>query len=172
MAKVIIKEVNLKEALSYRGTFPKNTKFDDLFSVFGLPDVPVISSGIDALWQGEIDGEAFTIYNYRTGKAHLGAKGLPVDKITEWNIGGFSPSVAQKLVDYFNDKIGKIANTTITVELSPEIYLALTSLCAFYRKDKAQVIEMAVENMAADSRLIVETFEAKIRKIAPEGEKQ
>jgi len=62
-----------------------------------------------------------------------------------------------------------MANTTITVELSPEIYIALMHLCAFYKKDKAQVIEMAIENMAADSRLIVETFEAKIRKIVPKG---
>jgi predicted transcriptional regulator len=54
---------------------------------------------------------------------------------------------------------------SITIELSPEIYLALESLCAFYQKDKAQVIEMAVENMAADAKLIVETLDAKIRRI-------
>jgi predicted transcriptional regulator len=65
-----------------------------------------------------------------------------------------------------------MANTTITIELSPEIYLALMSLCAFYKKDKAQVIEMAVTHMAADSQLIVETFEAKIKKITPEGGQQ
>ena len=53
----------------------------------------------------------------------------------------------------------------ITIELSPEIYLALESLCAFYKKDKAQVIEMAIENMTADSKLIVETLNAKIRRI-------
>jgi len=62
-----------------------------------------------------------------------------------------------------------MANTTVIVELSPEIYIALMRLCAFYKKDKAQVIEMAVTHMAADSQLIVETFEAKIRKIVPEG---
>jgi predicted transcriptional regulator len=65
-----------------------------------------------------------------------------------------------------------MANTTITIELSPEIYIALESLCQFYKKDKAQVVEMAVTHMAADSQLIVETFEAKIKKIVPEGEKQ
>jgi hypothetical protein len=58
-----------------------------------------------------------------------------------------------------------MAITKITVELSPEIYLVLESLCAFYKKDKAQVIEMAVENIAADSKLIVETLDAKIRRI-------
>lgn len=64
-----------------------------------------------------------------------------------------------------------MANTTITIELSPEIYLALISLCDFYKKDKAQVIEMAVENLAADAKLINETFEAKIMKITKEGGK-
>lgn len=58
-----------------------------------------------------------------------------------------------------------MAITTITVELSPEIYIVLKSLCAFYGKDEAQVIEMAIENMAADSKLIVETLDAKIRRI-------
>jgi predicted transcriptional regulator len=53
----------------------------------------------------------------------------------------------------------------ITVELSPEIYIALESLCAFYKKDKAQVIEMAIENMAADAKLITQTLDAKIRRI-------
>jgi predicted transcriptional regulator len=59
-----------------------------------------------------------------------------------------------------------MAITTITVELSPEIFIALKSLCAFYKKTEAQVIEMAIENMAADSKLIIETFEARIKKIA------
>lgn len=58
-----------------------------------------------------------------------------------------------------------MASTTITAELSPEIYIALKSLCAFYRKSEAQVIEMAIENMAADAKLITETLNAKIRKI-------
>lgn len=58
-----------------------------------------------------------------------------------------------------------MANTTITAELSPEIYIALKSLCAFYEKDEAQVIEMAIENMAADAKLIAETLDAKIRRI-------
>ena len=53
----------------------------------------------------------------------------------------------------------------ITVELSPEIYIALKSLCGFYRKTEAQVIEMAIENMAADAKLITETLDAKIRRI-------
>lgn len=65
-----------------------------------------------------------------------------------------------------------MANTTITVELSPEIYIVLMHLCGFYKKNAAQVIEMAVENMAADAKLITETFEARIMKIMPEGGRQ
>jgi predicted transcriptional regulator len=54
---------------------------------------------------------------------------------------------------------------SITIELSPEIYIALKSLCAFYKKNEAEVIEMAIENMAADAKLIIETLDAKIKKI-------
>lgn len=62
-----------------------------------------------------------------------------------------------------------MANTTITVVLSPEIYIAVKHLCGFYKKSEAQVIEMAIENLAADAKLITETFEAKIRRIEPQG---
>jgi hypothetical protein len=62
-----------------------------------------------------------------------------------------------------------MANTMITVELSPDIYIVLKSLCSFYRKSEAEIIEMALANMAATSKLITETFEAKIRKIVLEG---
>jgi len=105
MAKVEMKQINLKEALVRQGTFPENTSLYNLAQVFGYPDVSVMSSAIDALWQGEIDSEAFTIYNYRTGKAYLGEKGPPIDKITEWHIGGSSLGVVQKLIDYFNERM-------------------------------------------------------------------
>jgi predicted transcriptional regulator len=57
--------------------------------------------------------------------------------------------------------VGK--QTTITVDLSPEIYIALTSLCAFYHKDPAAVIEMAIEQLAVDAKLITDTIDAKKR---------
>jgi hypothetical protein len=104
MSEVVMKKVNLG-ALSWQGAFPANTSLYNLAQVFGYPDVSIMSSAIDALWEGEIDGEPFTIYNYRTGKAYLGEKGPPIDKITEWNIGGSSPSVVQKLIDHFNERI-------------------------------------------------------------------
>lgn len=56
-----------------------------------------------------------------------------------------------------------MADTTIKVELSPEIYIALQSLCAFYQKDPAAVIEMAIEQLAADAKLITDTIDAKKR---------
>jgi mannose-6-phosphate isomerase class I len=58
-----------------------------------------------------------------------------------------------------------MAKTIINAELSPEIYVALKSLCGFYKKSEAQVIEMAIENLAADAKLITETLDAKIRRI-------
>jgi hypothetical protein len=68
----------------------------------------------------------------------------------------------------YADQNTTLTITTITIELSPEIYIALKSLCQFYKKTDAQVIEMAIENIAADAKLIAETLDAKIRRIGKE----
>jgi len=49
----------------------------------------------------------------------------------------------------------------IKLELSPEMLIVLSELCSFYHKDKRQVIEMALEQLASDAKLIVDTMAAK-----------
>lgn len=51
---------------------------------------------------------------------------------------------------------------TITLELSPEMLIVLGSLCNFYKRDQRQIIEMALEQLAMDSKLITDTVEARI----------
>ena len=47
----------------------------------------------DAEWVLKIGLRIVTIYNYKTGKSYLGPKGLPISKITNWNVGGTSKEV-------------------------------------------------------------------------------
>lgn len=67
--------------------------YDDLVRVFGPPDE---GDGVkvDAEWALlSEDGSVATIYNYKDGVNYLGAdEGTPVEDITEWHIGGHSPS--------------------------------------------------------------------------------
>lgn len=53
---------------------------------------------------------------------------------------------------------------TVTVELSPDMYVVLASLCDFYNKDQREVIEMGLEQLAADAKLITETITAEQHK--------
>lgn len=57
-----------------------------------------------------------------------------------------------------------MSDLTVTVELSPEMYVVLTSLCDFYNKDQAEVIEMGLEHLAADAKLITSTIKATERR--------
>lgn len=51
-------------------------------------------------------------------------------------------------------------NLTVATELSPDMYVVLAALCDFYNKDRREVIEMALEHLAADAKLITRTIEA------------
>ena len=53
-----------------------------------------------------------------------------------------------------------MSKTTITIELSPDIFIAMKSLSAFYRKSDAELIEMSIELLASDAKVIVETINA------------
>ena len=54
-------------------------------------------------------------------------------------------------------------DTTLTIELSPEVYISLASLCAFYGKTYTELIEMAIIQLASDSMLITETIKAVLK---------
>ena len=72
--------------------------YKELVNVFGEPGK---GDGykVDAEWNIKTpNGLIATIYNYKTGKNYLGDKGLNVEDITKWHIGGKNDEVVE-LVD-------------------------------------------------------------------------
>ena len=102
MRVIIDKDLNIDNTGSC-GSFPAGTRYSDLVKVFGEPDVLSDGWKMDVEWRGKINGKVFTIYNYKTGKNYLGEKGLPVEGITDWHIGGKSKEVSAKLLEYFEE---------------------------------------------------------------------
>ena len=48
----------------------------------------------DAEWEVDVPGIGMAyVYNYKDGPNYLGAEGTPVEKITEWHIGGDTEDV-------------------------------------------------------------------------------
>lgn len=72
--------------------------------VFGKPNTKSDGYKTDAEWIGKIDGEVFTIYNYKTGHNYLGDSGDDIQDITDWHIGGKKKEIANKVIKYFNEK--------------------------------------------------------------------
>ena len=86
--------------------------FAELVNIFGKPNTKGDGYKTDAEWNGEIEEQFFTIYNYKTGKNYLGKEGLPVEKIRDWHIGAYNKETALKVVAYiknFGDKNKVIA---------------------------------------------------------------
>ena len=70
-----------------------NATYEELVRVFGEPNRESDGYKTDAEWAFTItrDGrEVATIYNYKNGINYMGSQGIPVRKITRWNIGGFT----------------------------------------------------------------------------------
>ncbi len=66
------------------------TTYRQLVHTFGQPTLMGDEYKTDAEWCMEIDGQVATIYNYKNGRAYLGAGAPATEEITEWNIGGFN----------------------------------------------------------------------------------
>jgi hypothetical protein len=74
------------------------TDYAKLKKAFGMPN-----SGdeykIDAEWDIEFpDGLIATVYNWKDGKAYLGADGTPKTKITTWHIGGKNQQAVDRII--------------------------------------------------------------------------
>lgn len=84
-----------------------NVTYDELVKVFGEPNSKGDEYKIDVEWEGSLNGKPFTIYNWKTGKNYLGAKGEDVRNITNWNIGGNSKDIARAVKQYFSQHVGE-----------------------------------------------------------------
>ena len=79
--------------------------YDKLVETFGDP----LSEGYDdyksdAEWDIEFDdGTVATIYNYKNGKNYLGDQGYNLCDIPQWNVGGRSPEVVERVAFLVKD---------------------------------------------------------------------
>lgn len=92
------------EWTSLQGYMPDNTTYQQLVNVFGEPNSDVGENfKVDIQWFGTLDGNIFTIYNYKTGHSYLEDKGKDVEQMigANWHIGGKSKGIAKKVTEYF-----------------------------------------------------------------------
>jgi hypothetical protein len=81
-----------------------NATYDDITETLGYPfEHGFDDMKCDAEWTIEFDdGSVATIYNWKNGKNYLGAGGLNLCDMTQWNIGGNSRHVVQMVQDLIN----------------------------------------------------------------------
>jgi hypothetical protein len=71
-----------------------------LVEAFGPPTHDGDGYKTDAEWTLEFeDGTIATIYNWKNGRNYCGAAGMPVEMITEWNIGGHDGDAYQYVLE-------------------------------------------------------------------------
>lgn len=62
--------------------------YSRIVEVFGEPTSNGDGYKVDVEWVIDTPHGIATIYNYKDGKAYLGERGLKVEDMTEWHIGG------------------------------------------------------------------------------------
>ena len=76
------------------------SSFDNLVHFLGAPHYRKGHDKIDAEWRLKFaDGTIATVYNYKDGTNYLNEKGMAVEDITNWHIGGFSKKAYFKISD-------------------------------------------------------------------------
>ena len=69
--------------------------YKTLVKAFGLP-LDGDGYKVDAEWHVVFeDGTRATVYNWKNGKNYMGEKGLALDEIGFWNIGGFDKKAVE-----------------------------------------------------------------------------
>ena len=72
--------------------------YADLVHLFGEQSVEFDNYKSDAEWAIQFDdGSVATIYNWKNGKNYCGEDGLELEEIQDWNIGGRTPDVVQRI---------------------------------------------------------------------------
>ena len=71
---------------SFKGYLPAT--YTDIVGVFGNPSSAGDGYKVDVEWILKTPHGVATIYNYKDGKAYLGASGLETQQICEWHVGG------------------------------------------------------------------------------------
>ena len=152
-----------------------DASYKEICSLFGKP-MSYESKKVDATWVVKFsDGTVASIYNWKDGKAHLGAEGTPVEQIKHWHIGGLG-SAASTLVqitldlkreekqptdgDPFDTAISMMENI---VKTKGEKYAALVEVTILTMKRK-QLMDMLIELMEKQTH----TMPKRVKKILEE----
>lgn len=134
-----------------------DASYKEICSLFGKPMRYEQGGKVDVMWVVKFsDDTVASIYNWKDGKAYLGDKGLSVDKIKQWHVGGHVNS-AQTLVqialdlkreekeetesDPFEGAFSIMENLAKT---KGEKYAALVELTMLTMKRK-QLMEMVID---------------------------
>lgn len=78
--------IKKRSGTSFRGYLLST--YDQLCTTFGEPVSCGDGHKIDAEWLIDTPHGVATIYNYKDGRAYMGEKGLDVEHICEWHVGG------------------------------------------------------------------------------------
>ena len=85
---------------SLMGYLPKPTTYENIVKAFGEPFFNKGGYKTDAEWAIEFDdGEIATIYNWKNGKNYCGDDGTEIKLITDWNVGGNSQDVVDRIIE-------------------------------------------------------------------------
>ena len=74
-----------------------HTDYAELVRIFG-PGTPQDGAKTNIEWRGTVDGEVFTIYDWKEGNVEY-------EDIHEWHIGGNNEEVARKINDRVHSPI-------------------------------------------------------------------
>ena len=108
MSKLLMPEKIDIVGSHYIGTL--NVTYAALTNVFGPPNGHSDGYKTDVEWAGKIDGQIFTIHNWKNGKNYMGADGLDVKVINEWNVGGYKKETFLNLKTYIENYEKSIHN--------------------------------------------------------------
>ena len=84
------------------------TNYKDLIAVFGDPTTLGDDYKIDVEWIIKTPYGIATIYNYKDGKAYLGASGLEPEQICEWHVGGRNISSYEWIKKQISEHISRL----------------------------------------------------------------
>lgn len=95
------------------------TSYDDLVGCFGEPTSDGDGYKVDAHWSITFaDGVVATIYNWKDGPNYCGPHGTPVQRITDWHIGGHQGTDAEgRIKEVMNAYLNKVCvNSQILID--------------------------------------------------------
>ena len=92
---------------SFKGYVNDGITYHDLVNIFGYPVLGSGDNKVAASWDGTINDEVFTIYNYKSGINYLGEEGTPVEEMVgdDWHIGGLHSDVVDMINDYISQDL-------------------------------------------------------------------